>query len=350
MPVEEVGIDQRQLAAEQWFHGLRRTFDLLWPGGVGNQLNQPNPVKIAILSTGVDMSAIAYYRKKQIKDCKSFLKSTTEFEDYEGYGTYETDLILRVAPKAKVFVARICESMTLEGETENNVKKALDHTIDEWKVDIIVLPYGFPTFSPIIEESLLRADERRILLFAAVGNYGAMEQYLYPAMSPLAIPIHSADAYGKPSVFDPPARNVNDPSFSALGEGVKAAWPPKLCKHDDRRNLRVRSGSDVATVIAAATAGLVLEFARQPPLSNKPQVEAWLKSKKGMLRIFKLMSKPVNGMNFVVPWLLLDAAAIPPYSDDFNSAEGGFSRQSLARWAAEFAILREVPMDLYVAT
>ncbi|KAF2185918.1 subtilisin-like protein [Zopfia rhizophila CBS 207.26] len=349
MVAEEVAIDQRQRAAEQWFHCLHRTFDLLWPGEVGNQPNQPNPVKIAILNSGVDMSAFAY-ATEQIKDCKSFLKSITKFGDYVGSGTHETDLILSVAPEAEVFVARISESMKLKRETENNVKNALDHAIDEWKVDIIVLPFGFSTFSPIIEESLLRADERRILLFAAVGNHGAMEQYPYPAKSPLTIPIHSADAYGKPSVFDPPARNVNDPSFSTLGEGVKAAWPPALCGHDEQINFRVRSGSDVATVIAAATAGLVLEFARQPPLSNKPQVEAWLKSKKGMLRIFKLMSKPVNGMNFVVPWLLLDAAATPPYSDDFNSAEGGFSSQSLARWAAEFAILREVPMDLYVAT
>ena len=67
------------------------------------------PVKIAILDSGVDVGhpeLKKYFERNQIR-YKSFIDGEEGNVDVCAHGTHMTHLILRVAPRAQVFVGRV---------------------------------------------------------------------------------------------------------------------------------------------------------------------------------------------------------------------------------------------------
>jgi hypothetical protein len=73
-------------------------------------------VKIAVLSTGVDLE-LSYFRKHKdrIKDVRSFLDHDGGDED--GQGSSTTELLLRAAPTALIYVAKVLEARTVDART-----------------------------------------------------------------------------------------------------------------------------------------------------------------------------------------------------------------------------------------
>lgn len=64
--------------------------------------------------------------------------------------------------------------------------------------------------------------------------------------------------------------------FAALGENIKSVYSGTN-----------KSGTSFATPVAAGTAALILEFAKQPPLSLESGVLGLLKRQDGMLVVFR---------------------------------------------------------------
>ncbi|KAF2193739.1 subtilisin-like protein, partial [Zopfia rhizophila CBS 207.26] len=216
-------------------------------------------VRIAVLDTGVEKSTrrntpeFIQEHGSRIKGGKAFLgnEQAPWSKDLNGHGTHVTGLLLKVAPRTEIYVARI-----LRGGEETidpaNVEEALKYCIDEWNIDIITMSFGFNKDQPNIKAQLKRAYDKDILVFSAASNDRASKpiNIAWPARSPTVSCVFSANGEGGNSRFNPPARRGLN--FCDIWGGKKEGGTST--KH--------RSGTSFATPIAAAIAALVLEFAR----------------------------------------------------------------------------------------
>ena len=81
-------------------------------------------VKIAILDTGIDRThpQIEAQWNKRIKDAKSWLDEEGGDRDSCGHGTHGASLLMKVAPEAHIYVARVIK----DGECSLNPDNVAD--------------------------------------------------------------------------------------------------------------------------------------------------------------------------------------------------------------------------------
>ncbi|KAB8698100.1 hypothetical protein FH972_026350 [Carpinus fangiana] len=349
-----------------WFRKLRRTHQLLFRP----QAKKAIPaLKIAILDTGIDGNLELFQSMKKImawRDWTVGAKEETKLgqvsgrmiqqtcTDVDGHGTHLAALLLEVNPMAEIYVARIASKrdksinpthvaeVSLSCYIQHQVltlKKAIAFATDNWKVDIITMSLGFQGQLPFkyreaLENSILRANRKGILMFAAGANEGSTERTrAYPADDENVICVGAANGPGDPYTGNPPQR-VNSRYYTTLGVEVRSAclmseWheAPEigagLASGDSSKKLqepaiiktKKRTGCSVATAILAACASLILEFIRQERAASQPQkaetmriAEIYLKKPRFMRSIFEEISDsegPTKG--YVVPWKLLDS-------------------------------------------
>lgn len=147
------------------------------------------------------------------------------------------------------------------------------------------MSFGFPAYEKHLEgiqRAICKAASTSILIFCAASNGGGNTNIAYPANQNEVICINSANGQGNPSGYNP-GEAQEGRNLCALGEGVKSSWP----------NLpqQRKSGTSIATPIAAALAAVVLDYVWQ----NMPDSDEFLVSKlqmrKGMLEVLiRLMS------------------------------------------------------------
>ena len=84
-------------------------------------------VKIAILDSGVDMSHPDMKKtyKSRIKGRKSWIEGGQDNEDECGHGTHIAAVVLRVAPSAHVFIARVVRNFQDKDFKPSNVLEVL---------------------------------------------------------------------------------------------------------------------------------------------------------------------------------------------------------------------------------
>lgn len=176
--------------------------------------------------------------------------------------------------------------------------------MNEWKAQIIVMPFAFPHTIEEIDDAI---DEHhsRALLFAATSNKND-EETGFPARHADVIGVYSNRTPSVQSEFCKPGKE-HERNFSAIGEDVNGSWPQGLEGEDASRTGRERrSGTSCSTPIAAGVAALVLEFAS---LEGRVEVSrpAKLKKKKVMEKVlFDCMTdKHTSGTyNLLQPWKL----------------------------------------------
>lgn len=98
---------------------------------VGVDLDIADPVRIAILDSGIDTENPFLIEDQQradprIKEARSFIHGTEphEIRDEIGHGTHALGLLLKVAPGAEIYVARIARRETLDSNTYDDIAKA----------------------------------------------------------------------------------------------------------------------------------------------------------------------------------------------------------------------------------
>ncbi|KAJ6447266.1 SAC3/GANP domain-containingprotein [Purpureocillium lavendulum] len=275
-------------------------------------------VRIAVLDTGLDMDHADFalarskmstatdefpraekgekIQKDRIKGRMNFCgdrMDRTDVSDGDGHGTFVASVILRLAPQADLFIARVCNtdpdkhSATVTDDPADSsaqmngirsrpmhepsmwnldpdhVAKAVDWAIEQ-KVNIINLSlgYGIKEVSHGFEglrDSLQRAVGRGIIVLAAAANDGNHKLVAWPAREKAcAISIHSCNDYGTTGSPFSPQDYPGATSFTVLGENVMSRQTTSK-----GGRLQQRSGTSVAASIASAIVGLLLAYMRQ---------------------------------------------------------------------------------------
>lgn len=254
------------------------------------------PIKIAVLDTGLDVNHPNFENPRlarfvngkpkwaskpepsqyeRIKACADFtggdvIERKEDMKDLNGHGTQVTELMLRIAPRAELYIARICEGVVNGGtHTPTNsaiknprpdiVARAMDWARDQG-VDIINMSFGFHERNQTMEAALIRARDSKILVFAAMSNHGNNSDHAaWPARDPdLAIGVHSCDPYGtRKSGFTPPHVDGSH-NFMFVGEQVITLRP-----WAQGGEYRENEGTSFASPAVAAMAALILGYARQ---------------------------------------------------------------------------------------
>ncbi|KAL2284836.1 hypothetical protein FJTKL_08662 [Diaporthe vaccinii] len=255
------------------------------------------PVKVAVLDTGLDVTHKNFENHRfvggkqvwssekqpsqydRIKACEDFtgtgsITEKDDMKDLDGHGTQVTELILRIAPRAELYIARICEgdinrgTPTTSAPTGNPVQrprpdivaKAIDWAREQ-KVDIINMSFGFYESHKDVKAALNRAvRDSKILVFAAMSNDGNNSQHAArPARDPnLAIGVHSCDKYGRKTSGFTPRYVHGSHNFMFVGEEVITQWPQAK-----GGGFRLNQGTSFAAPAVAAMAALILGFAWQ---------------------------------------------------------------------------------------
>jgi subtilisin family serine protease len=80
-------------------------------------------VSIAILDTGIDLSHPMLVGKIAEGDCWDFVSESANVGDEVGHGTHTTSLLLKTAPRARIFCARVWRTRKEENSTGELVAK-----------------------------------------------------------------------------------------------------------------------------------------------------------------------------------------------------------------------------------
>ncbi|KAJ9152004.1 thermostable alkaline protease precursor protein [Pleurostoma richardsiae] len=244
-------------------------------------------------------------------------------QDTDGHGTYMVSLIMRVAPHADVYVARVAKDSKSLLDAGPNVAKAIEWAHSEWDVDIISMSFGFEEAKLPIKKAIHRVLNERddgVLLFAAASNSGANAREMFPARHESVISIRATNARQDFADFNPPRAEHDGIVFGTLGLNVPSA------SLGDQSGEEFKSGTSVATAVAVGIAGVALEYVfRRPNMPGFEVLKGKLGTRNGMMAMFKAMAtRTMNeGYYYVAPWRL----------------EGGSDDE---RWALFVAALRDV--------
>ncbi|KAJ5389012.1 subtilisin-like protein [Penicillium cataractarum] len=259
-------------------------------------------IRIAILDTGVDLghpyfdekirTGSTQSRRESINECKSFLPGKKGDEDAHGHGTHAASLLLRLAPNAKVYVARVVDD---DGEISNPdaVAEAINYASDpeHWGVHIISMSLGWKNIPESVERAIKTATmTREVFIFAAASNNGPTDDYsvTYPARAMMVFPVFAASSQGELQRFNP--SHEHKKGLSTLGVNVTGPWT----RHgtEEKSPTRCRSGTSIATPIMAASAALALQYIYQkPPLKIEGLYR--LEGIDGMVELLSLM-RPIH--------------------------------------------------------
>lgn len=247
---ETTASDKRTEYASRFIKGVQPILDETTSSTAAGR----RKIRIAVLDSGVDEADTwirGALRSGRIKDRKSWVDSAEKkIGDSYGHGTIVTQLLLKMAPAAEVYVAKICHAKEINDEFIPGIAEAIKWAVQEWEVNIISLLLGFEGRYQSIEDAVDLAVEKGVLVFAAASNDGALSDRARPARRSDVMCIHASDGLGNPGDMNPTPKPETS-NFSTLGVAVPARW----------KNRDVwKSGTSFATPIAAGFAATLLEF------------------------------------------------------------------------------------------
>ena len=343
----------RIVTARHWFkrleesvHGLLSEFDK-----VSEDHKAAGRVSVAVLDTGFEPSKslmVNYEDDCRIKDSKTFLINekdrVTDSEswrtDSDGHGTHVAQLLLRVAPVADVHIAKVFETRKDLNKPEiaatvyqgiadvsqpSNIPpqiypidklQAINYAANTWKVDMIVMSFGFDEPVEIIGRAIDNACyscDTRIkptpLLFAATRNDGASKEIAWPARLGEVFGISSTDGDGRRSSFNPRSDH-SDTIFYALGQAVEVACPPGGLH--EPKNKKLLSGTSLSNPIAAGLAANLLGYVRLAArgvdsVEERVKLLDGVRSRNGMkgLLTYRMNRCDDRGLASLLPWEFL---------------------------------------------
>jgi subtilisin family serine protease len=169
------------------------------------------------------------------------------------------------------------------------------------------MSFGFTSCVEEVRVVLKKAQENRILIFAAMSNHGIYKDAAWPARTAEdAIGIHSCNELGKTSSDFTPRHVTDNRNFMVVGEGIRAHQ--LTAKGGGYMSVE---GTSFATPVAVSMAALILSFADQWNSQDirKEYVDNGLDPTKlnstwGMRNILREISKRSGKYSWIDPQLL----------------------------------------------
>ncbi|RYP66887.1 hypothetical protein DL771_007544 [Monosporascus sp. 5C6A] len=269
------------------------------PVGLAERLKgmqTPEKIRIAVLDTGIDPTdTMIKPAMLRIKDKRSWVGSPENCVDNYGHGTHVTRLLIKMAPAAEIYVAKITDNKNVDPEDMSRIAEAIDWAVKEWDVHIISMSFGFEPRNEAIDNAIERAFKAEKLMFAAASNEGGNKGRSRPGKNSNVICIHACDGKGNKGDMSPNPEKKKD-NFTTLGVAVKSRW---------KKQTVYKSGTSFATPVAAAIAADVLEFANlKCDLSGEDKKRLYKRD--GMLEVFRAMSTERDGYDYVQPGHMWD--------------------------------------------
>ncbi|KAF5701633.1 peptidase S8 subtilisin kexin sedolisin [Fusarium globosum] len=227
-------------------------------------------IRIAVLDTGYDPGAIFFNRdrRRRLKSWKDFVElGQATPKDEEGHGTHVLSVLMQVAPAADIFVARVAKDTSELQHATETIAKAIEWAWRECDANIVNMSFGFDEEvyiegKPIISNAILKAileTNQSIVFLAAAANSGGNKAEMFPAYNKNVLSIRGTDDYGTPQRFNPPPDYDSETCFMTLGLNVPGA---SLVRSEHQGADICKSGTSVATPIAAGLAAMLLGYAR----------------------------------------------------------------------------------------
>ncbi|EHK42506.1 hypothetical protein TRIATDRAFT_33437 [Trichoderma atroviride IMI 206040] len=257
-------------------------------------------IRIAIIDTGIDEGDITIEEAmdERIKECCGFVNGPdaepdpSDYDDHVGHGTHVARLMLKMAPSAELYIAKISNESSIQTTDLHCVARAIKWAHKEKCVHIISMSFGLKIPSNAETDKVIRsAKSAGITMFAAAANSGGNQPRAYPASrgSPV-ICVHASDGLGNDGGISPDPL-PDECNFSTLGISIASKW-----KGDDV----LKSGTSFATPIAAALAADVLEFARHRCDLDESELKS-LREHDGIYKILKLMARKRQNHDYLTP-------------------------------------------------
>jgi hypothetical protein len=168
------------------------------------------------------------------------------------------------------------------------------------------MSFGYVEEQRVISRAIRRALYERddsVLFFAAASNSGANEKEMFPARHDAVISIRCTNSNGDFEAFNAPKNQDEETVFGTLGMDVPSSW---LSDHHETEEYK--SGTSVATAVAAGLAGVLLGYAdARSKESTSYDVRRKLRTRQGMQRMFRALAFPTlkERYLYMAPWKLM---------------------------------------------
>ncbi|KAI1286602.1 hypothetical protein F5Y03DRAFT_405879 [Xylaria venustula] len=257
--------------AETWLREIKesRVMEVVFSTFKKKELAEKR-IRIAVLDTGYDPDAVFFSRdrKRRLRGWKDYAeKDQPRAKDEDGHGTHVLSVLMKVAPAADIFVARVTRDTRGLQNATADIAQAIRWAWKDCNANIITMSFGFdeeikvgnkPVISNAILEALLGTNSE-IIFFAAAANDGGNRAEMFPARNTNVLSIRGTDDYGWAQRFNPPPDYNSATCFMTLGLDVPGA---SLSQSGDAGIDVCKSGTSVATPIAAGIAAILLGYAR----------------------------------------------------------------------------------------
>ncbi|RYD23544.1 MAG: hypothetical protein EOP88_03715 [Verrucomicrobiaceae bacterium] len=194
---------------------------LPWLGITGDNSRWGAGVKIAVLDSGV----VAHPALPGLKRSIEITPFPADLSKTHGHGTAVASLIASndpaapgVAPAAEIISVRVSDE---SGRADSFELAAGILAAIDAGAQLINISMGTTENNPLIEEAVLYAHDRNVLIVAASGN-SEQADACYPAAYPSVISVGAVDARGEHLDFSNYGTYL---SLTAPGYAVNAAWP-----------------------------------------------------------------------------------------------------------------------------
>jgi hypothetical protein len=163
-----------------------------------------------------------------------------------------------------------------------------------------------------IERALKKAVVKNVIILASASNEGALHPIKIPATMDRVFCIGSANGRGTKSQFNPPEW-IRPVKFSAVGEGIVAAWTTVVNGEKDITRKKQNDGTSSATPVAAGIVALLFDYLRQFKSRSDETYD-------NVLKLFIKMSTTTStkSYRFLVPCLVFVEAHEREIRKDVN--------------------------------
>lgn len=94
--------------------------------------HSPSPVRIAVLDTGCDDGSLFFFdsdNASRLREWKDWTEDSDEYHDCHGHGTYLTSLVMKLAPGAHIYIARVAKNPDELLDSSENVAEVCNRII-----------------------------------------------------------------------------------------------------------------------------------------------------------------------------------------------------------------------------